>query len=342
MDPSHQPGPNKKTRWIIKMNRRFEDDHERILAAFQKSMDFKNFSLAKKAFAACDYSVMNHHIGLMEKGCFDTTNYHTTTFTSEVEHQTKQTPTTSVIKAEEQCQEEFVDLSQFIIKHYDKSFDDESLVFKPKEIDSISEEDSDAPSEECSIPYDARDDLFSVTPSAKRRCGKFQGVPDVERRNVVTSNLTIQLVENMDESRFEHCDPAVCTDCVALSYPDLLKISSNCVVIYSGPGAGKTECIKDLRRTFGRKITIRDTDHLKSTDVVPKNSVLFTNRADVLMSYDGAKIAFLPYRRHWIDQCSSKCAGTLDSWYDDVVNLLNGCILVRRNCYLSECISFAM
>lgn len=344
---THQNQPNKKTRWIIKMNRRFENDHERIQSAFRNSLDFKNFALAKKYFSQCDYVNMNHHIELMEKNCADFTRYTQDMLPSntEEEEDTVDTPPVSVVQREEVRDEEFVDLSEFVIRHYDKHHDDLSLMFK-QSVKKIPSEDVSSTSDDSSSQ---ENDLPDVTPSTSRRAGKthhkfgeFKGVPKVERRNLVTSNLRVELVENMDDKRFELCDPATCVDCKALLYPNLPKIMRDSVIVYAGPGSGKTESIKELRRRYGFRITIRDTDHMKIGDIVPSRSILFTNRPDVLMNYDGIKIAFLPYRRHWIQQCSSKCPGTMDSWYDDVVNLLRDCVLVRRNCYLSECISFAM
>lgn len=338
---NHQDRPNKKTRWIIKMNRRFEDDHERMQQAFRKSLDFTNFGLAKKYFSQCDYVNMNHHIALMEKNCADFTHYSQDKLP--LQKDSVDTPPVPIVEKEE-VREEVVNLSDFVIRHYDKHHDDLSLMFR-ENVKSVTPEEVS----ECT-DSSTSDNLHDVTPSISRRMGKdhhnhfgeFKGVPDVEKRNLVTSNLRIELVENMDAKRFELCDPATCVDCKALSYPNLPKISRDCFVVYAGPGSGKTQCIKELKRTYGNRITVRDTDHMKIGDVVPSKSLLFTNRPDVLMNYDGVKIAFLPYRRHWITQCSSKCPGTMDSWYDDVVNLLRDCILVRRNCYLSECIDFAM
>lgn len=205
---------------------------------------------------------------------------------------------------------------------------------------SSDEDDIEIPSSliEQQKPSSSDDDVESrveqAPPPAK--------IPRIHKENLIVTNqdIVVDLVDHTDEE--DVCDPATCVDCTALPYPEIPEIGSDCVVIYGGPGSGKTECIKNIRKKRGKTVIIRDTDHLKSGQKVPANSVLFTNRHDIFNKYHGGlKIAFLPFRRHWLRQCLEKCPDTKDSWYDDTVGNIRRSLVIRRNCYLSDCILFS-
>lgn len=141
---------------------------------------------------------------------------------------------------------------------------------------------------------------------------------------------------SQEKTLSERCDPGDCEDCQPLPRPFIPKIGSGSVVIYAGPGSGKTTLIASVKKA--KRSTIYDTDHMKIGEEVPANSLLFTDRPDIVKSYHGVKIAFVPYKKHWMRLCLKKYPQATEQWFHDQQRYLIGCLLLRRNSHISDCV----
>lgn len=157
----------------------------------------------------------------------------------------------------------------------------------------------------------------------------------VNRDNIVlrpTGVIDIALKsERVVEDR---CDPSTCTTCEPLGDKDTIGVDSTSVVLYAGPGSGKTSLIKSVPPQY--RGNIYDTDHMRAGDKVPPYSLVLTNRPDVLVSSPGLRLAFLPYKACWEAQCLTKCPGMKGHWFGDACHRIKDCFVVRRNCHLSD------
>lgn len=316
---------NAKEKHTEHMNRNWDRDHKSIFDALQQSGDFENFHLALKCLANEDYNQMKKHISMMvnesiailiEKSDIEEV--------AKIDEDETLNAKNEILSVDKQTKEGSVQVS-------------DQLCALPSSI--LSEDVASKKLRSVERKYVEKDHFFraldtesDVTPSVSAR-------PRIFHENFCLRKITIELSKyDVDEHLgIEHCDPADCTSCVALPYPLAPQIGRDSLLIYAGPGSGKTEWIKSLRlrRYFGR---IFDTDHMSPGFKVPPKSLVFTNRPDVLEQYDGTKIAFLPFRRHWLRLCSTKCPNVHDSWYDDAIRRIHGCILIRRNAYIGDCI----
>lgn len=114
------------------------------------------------------------------------------------------------------------------------------------------------------------------------------------------------------------------------------------VVVYMPPGPEKEKFIMNIPESLRGSVYSTDARFFKTA--VPKFSVVITSRSDVLQRSHALKIAVLPYRRDWIDQCSNskvfKPGANLDFAFHHVVKDLRLCFLVRKNCQFERYIKF--
>lgn len=302
-------------KWIIKMNERFEIDHSALFDAYRHSGDHESLGLGLKALGQCDYdSVKYYHSRMLAQPNFRET-FVTCKNTNDVYNNMKQ----------KQDQEQQAMATYVEQKAKDLPIVNQSQDLIDKTVSCV--EDKQSSSEQVS----------NIMPPVVME-------PVIHRENVIIKTddlVTIELVDSeVDDSV---CDPATCVVCEAIPYPLQPKISPGCVVVYGGPGSGKTKCIRDIRRRYGKRANVWDTDHMSKDTVVPPQSLIFTNRPDIFASYNtGVKIAFVPYRRHWIRQCLEKCAHTKDSWFDDMITNIRRSLVIRENCFMSDRLLFSM
>jgi len=120
--------------------------------------------------------------------------------------------------------------------------------------------------------------------------------------------------------------------------PDCQLNLRQSIVIYSGPGHGKTyfyDCLTDREKTF-----FVDTDDIYDVSLIKRRFVL-TNRVDLL---DVARFSLvhLPSEKFWMDNVRKKCHVddvTLRFWYLDLlkkVNQLKNCKLVVLDRHVSD------
>lgn len=309
------------------MNERFNADHQSLFDAFRESGDFTLLNSGLRALGANDYTKMKDIRNKM----------------------TKRTPVRETSVNPHNYDDEY-EREEREREQYFKKLDRERLAeqkasnvssrCQPKKVDEFDPWDLVSKDDlrtrlGSTAEIDSSHALSVMPPVAKE--------PRIHRENVIITDaeVTVEMVENVDFNG--KCDPSTCVDCKPLSYPLQPKISPGCTMIYGGPGSGKTVCIKNIRHRYGRRVNVYDTDHLTEDCVIPGKSLIFTNRPDIFSSYKtGVKIAFIPYRRHWIRQCLEKCPHTIDRWFDDMITNIRRSFVVRRNCYLSDCIRFEM
>lgn len=138
----------------------------------------------------------------------------------------------------------------------------------------------------------------------------------------------------------DRCDPAECSSCIALPPKEIIEIPPSAVVVYAGPGSGKTH----LQSTVDKRYRghIYDTDHMKPGQSVSPFGVVFTNRPDLANRHAkrGLVFAFIPYRSHWMKLCLMKCPGAKQSWFADLGSYIQSSFVVRRNSFLSQVLRF--
>lgn len=149
------------------------------------------------------------------------------------------------------------------------------------------------------------------------------------------SDANIDICVKVTRPVVDRCDPAVCQDCVPLAFPNLPIVSKpGGVVIYTGPGGGKTTLIKQLPQEF--RGVVYDSDHAPS--ILQPDCLLFTNRIDILNMHPGLKFAVVPSRSVWLERCRTKIPSAPDCWYDDLRTSVQRCFLIRSNKFLSDII----
>lgn len=152
---------------------------------------------------------------------------------------------------------------------------------------------------------------------------------------VYVSDTSLDICVKVTRPVVDRCDPAVCQECEPLGFPEQPSYDGpGGVVIYAGPGCGKTTLIKQLPVEF--RGVVYDSDHAPS--VLPSDCLLFTNRIDILNAHPGLKFAVIPSRSSWLERCRTKIPSAPDSWYDDLRASLKRCFIVRSDRYLSEII----
>lgn len=152
---------------------------------------------------------------------------------------------------------------------------------------------------------------------------------------VIVSDSNLDICIKSASPVVDRCDPAVCQTCTPLAFPDLPVVSkSGGVAIYAGPGSGKTTLIKQLPSEF--RGVVYDSDHFPK--FIKPDSLLFTNRIDVLNSFPGLRFAVVPSRSVWLERCRIKIPSAPDSWYDDLRLSVRRCFVIRSNKYLSDII----
>lgn len=321
------------------MNQRFDADHQACFNAYRKAGDYENLQHALTALGNRDYETMKDHIRIMvaDQCSFDV-RYDDFVSPEEDEDEEEPVPAYECIPLRFDCGRP---------KPHVRT-DNEELISEDRIAELLGEKPKPKvvePSVESApvVETKQKQDHETETPSVSIDAPSTSSIipsPKIHKNNRIAKRVVINWVEAIDVK--EGCDPTICDNCEPLPEGSFPSIEKNCVVVYAGPGAGKTQCQISLREQYGRRIRLYDTDHVKPDQKIPAKSIVFTNRADVLMSYDGARIAYLPYRRRWIRMCLSKCPGTKDSWYDDVVRLIKNSVVVRGNNYLSEDINFKL
>lgn len=305
--------------WIIKMNERFESDRDALFSAYRQSGDHESLGLGMRALGRGDYDEMRKYIAKM--------------LGQPVFIRSTITGFQDINEEESEDSEKEFPVNGSVNDKDEKANDEKNVGHEqqcdvsPKKVEPLSV------SSESVRPPVADKTFIDVVHSPE---------PKIHSENVVTKNakLVIELVETVDDRQ---CDPATCVDCRPIPYPDQPKIAPGCRMIYAGPGSGKTYAIQQIRNQFKGRIKVWDTDHMTKDSCVPPRSLIFTNRSDIFASYEtGVKIAFLPYRNHWLKQCLVKCPHAVTRWYDDVVANIRRSIVIRGDCWLSDRISFVM
>lgn len=155
--------------------------------------------------------------------------------------------------------------------------------------------------------------------------------PNYERATVEQASATLSSGTQLTT---QQCDQVTCVTCEPLSYDVELEVQEPLgLCLYAGPGTGKTHLISKLPIEY--RSVVYDTDHYKGP-VAPR-SILITNRPDVFVKYQGAKIAIISSRKTWLDRCRVKCGHRVkDQWYSDVLKCIYNCFVIVSDKYLSE------
>lgn len=316
-------------KWIIHLNELFENDREALYKAYRRCGDHESLGLGLKALGQKDYPLMKTYLSKM------LSQPQIVRETTVTDHNAEE-----FYNDKKKEQEEFSDYVNNLerpssTKELEKN---SNIDIKHEDVLKVlrSNDKKDEPlqkSLECTSVHNIKKSGSVEPPVAKE--------PLIHSENVIIKEqLTVVLVESKDDCP---CDPATCSSCKPIPYPDQPTISPGCVVIYAGPGSGKTESIRNIRRRYARRVSVWDTDHTTRDSKIPSKSLVFTNRPDIFSSYNtGVKIAFIPYRRHWIRQCLEKCPHAKDKWFDDMITNIRRSLVVRENCYLSDRVRFEM
>lgn len=146
------------------------------------------------------------------------------------------------------------------------------------------------------------------------------------RKDQVVQSVELTLSHN---SPLNRCDMVTCDSCIPIQ--EVPKYDETVVVVYACPGSGKTHLINSI--PLESRSMIYDTDHPCQ---VPKYSIVFTNRPDIAECHSGISIAYLQYRRQWMQSCLSKCPHANVSWFHDAVKRLRNCVIIRGKDYISN------
>lgn len=170
------------------------------------------------------------------------------------------------------------------------------------------------------------------------KCMNDTYIADVLCKPVTNIVYEQDIVRENNFTPVELCNIVTCTKCDPLPYGADIVTDSTSLVIYAGPGSGKTTAIMQLDPAF--RGSVYDTDHMRPNQIVNRHSVILTNRPEVLVNSLGTKLAFLPFKRHWMKQCLTKCPNAKEKWYHDVCKILKGTHVIRRNCFFRDAIKF--
>lgn len=171
-------------------------------------------------------------------------------------------------------------------------------------------------------------------------CVEFEEVEPlvVKLESECVALLTVH-IETKECQIQNRCDIRTCTTCIQNN----LNIISNCdVMIYSGPGNGKTTFLQTIPLShLGR---FYDTDHLSTEQAkgLEFRSIVITNQWH-LLQHSKIKIIHLPSPKVWLQRCRTKCKDAPISWYTDLLNgIPPDSMIIRSDKYLGEVVRWSM
>lgn len=107
------------------------------------------------------------------------------------------------------------------------------------------------------------------------------------------------------------------------------------IILYAGPGNGKTHLLTSLKKSYLQRII--DTDDWKWA--WPKKALIVTNRHELIKSNPQCfSIAFVSSRPTWSVRCASKCSNFVDSWFPPE-GALYASLRIKGEGYLSKYLS---
>lgn len=157
---------------------------------------------------------------------------------------------------------------------------------------------------------------------------------------LVNPRSTTEILLKTERSIEGRCDPVVCTQCSPLPESVVPSIPASSVVVYAGPGSGKTYLESTVKPAY--RGNLYDTDHMTADTSVASHSVVFTNRPDIARAHSkhGVVFAFVPFQAHWMKLCLTKCSNANQQWFADLGRTIQGSFVVRRNSFLSSVLRF--
>lgn len=142
-------------------------------------------------------------------------------------------------------------------------------------------------------------------------------------------NVKGSVYVDLDPCQQKQCDIRTCESCPMELINTPLSIDSTCTIVYTPPGVSTSAF--ELSVPPSHRGRIYNTDHVVPGQSVPAQSLVLTHRLDVLNSFQGIKIAFVPYMRHCLGLWSVKYPRLTQQSFAHILMQLNGCYVIRRN-----------